>query len=173
MRLSALIPPPDAPVRAYGDWKRFVGVNGFPPPEDYRMMIREYGAGSFGDWLYLIEPFHHTWTFKQMVETECEDLRRARQHGGNGAAAWPIWPELGGLLPWATTSTGDHICWKTQGRQDSWTTVVWSRDASTVEYPVGAVDFVLGVAQRNLGDSRFDDATTNPFGSAAFTPPDD
>ena len=50
---------------------------------------------------------------------------------------------------------------------------MWSRDATAVEYPIGAVDFVLGVAQHNLGDSRFDDARTNPFGSAAFTPPDD
>ena len=28
---------------------------------------------------------------------------------------------------------------------------MWSRDGTAVEYPVGAVDFVLGVAQRNLG----------------------
>jgi hypothetical protein len=29
IRLGELISPPDSPVRAYGDWKRFVSANGF------------------------------------------------------------------------------------------------------------------------------------------------
>lgn len=172
IRLTELIPPPDSPVRAYGDWKRFASVNGFPPPDDYRMLIREYGAGTFGDWLHLIESFNHSWTFMDRVEAVCDQLRRVRPAGAEGVAL-PIWPEPGGFLPWATTATGDVVGWRTEGRPASWTTVVLGRGDALGAYPVGAVDFVLGLVERSLGDAHFDDAQTSPFatrGRPAFAP---
>lgn len=162
IRLGELISPPDSPVRAYGDWKRFVSANGFFPPDDYRMLIREYGAGTFGDRLHLIEPFNPSWTFMEKVGPECEKLRRLRQASGRSGPDWPIWPESEGLLPWAMTGTGGYVCWRTVGRPDTWTTVV-SGDQGWEEYRVGAVDFLLGLAEGTLGDARFDDEGRNPF----------
>ena len=152
-RLVDLIPPPDSPLGADGDWKRFVSSNGFWPPEDYRMMIREYGAGTFAGWLTLIEPFSHSKTFTELVETELRALR------GRGQG-WPTWPSPGGFLPWAKTTGGDHVGWRTEGRPEAWTVVYWGASIAT-ELQVGTVGFLIGLAERSLGDPTFDQG--NPF----------
>jgi hypothetical protein len=162
IRLGELISPPDSPVRAYGDWKRFVSTNGFFPPDDYRMLIREYGAGTFADWLHLVEPFNPSWSFMEKVQPVCEKLRRSPRASAPSGLDWPIWPESEGLLPWGVTVTGGYVCWRTSGRPDSWTTVV-AGDQGWVEYQLGAVGFLVGLAERSLGDPRLDDDGGNPF----------
>src|SRR5262245_26500584 len=62
-QLANRIPPPDRPVRADGDWEVFASRNGFEPPSDYRALIGRYGAGAFGGWLRLIEPFDPATSF--------------------------------------------------------------------------------------------------------------
>lgn len=165
VRLGELVPPPDSPVRAWGDWKRFVSVNGFVPPDDYRMLIREYGVGAFAGWAMLIEPFNPSFTFMDMVHDECRALPAA-------ASGLACWPQPGGFLPWAVTTAGDFIGWRTEGRPISWTTLLLDRQGQLSEYAVGAVGFLLGLAERRLGDARFDDGA-NPFArvrGALFTP---
>lgn len=150
-RVSELIAPPDLPVRGYGDWKRFVSANGFWPPEDYRMLIREYGAGTFGGWLQLIEPFNPSWTFLDRVEVECRTVQSRQQKAPAAHPGWAVWPVAGGFLPWATTSTGDHVGWRTEGPPERWTTLLWCRDGQgSTEYAVGTVGFVLGLVERSL-----------------------
>lgn len=165
IRLCEIVPPPDSPVRAWGDWKRFVSVNGFAPPDDYRMMIREYGVGTFAGWAMLIEPFNPAFTFMNMVDDECRKLPVS-------SAGMALYPAPGGFLPWAVTTTGDFIGWRTEGRNLSWTTLLWDKQGSVNPYPMGAVPFLLALAQRSLGDSRFDQDGHNPFVRAKelFTP---
>ncbi|MGH9226906.1 MAG: hypothetical protein ACRD2W_24685 [Acidimicrobiales bacterium] len=157
VRLTELVQPPDFPVRANGDWKRFVSTNGFWPPEDYRMLVREYGSGLFADWLYLIEPFDPSISFTELVAAECRTLRNSSQRG-------PLWPEPGGFLPWAKTVTADHIGWRTDGRPENWTTVFWGHGGQAVsEYPVSTVGFVLAVVERSLGPVAVNGSSANPW----------
>jgi hypothetical protein len=175
-RLKELIQPPDYPVGAYGDWKRFTSMNGFPPPEDYRMLIREYGVGTFADWIALLEPFPSNATFMEEVEDVCGVIGRLRRQAPHEYPQWGIWPEPGGFLPWATTTTGDFIGWSTEGRPDTWTTIFWgARGHPSNHFPVTAVGFLVGLADRTLGDPNFDDARNNPFlmrGTPSFLPLD-
>jgi hypothetical protein len=135
MELIDLVPPPDVPVRAHGDWKRFWSATGFQPPEDYRMLMREYGAGTFSDAVSLIEPFHPARPFLENIAPACRVAR---------AAGEPTWPDPGGLLPWATTAQGDVIGWQTVGRPELWTTLVLSPSRREIAaYAMGAVDFLL------------------------------
>lgn len=160
VRLTQLVPPPDSPVRAFGDWKRFVSVNGFQPPDDYRMFVREYGAGTFADWARLIEPFDPSETFKEKLEKEC----RSMPPSSNGLGRWP---QAGGFLPWAVTSDGSFVGWRTEGRPISWPTVLLSPSGQTSEYPVGAVGFLLTVAERGIAQNGSAPVTlSNP----AFSP---
>lgn len=161
-KLIDLIPPPDSPMGGNGDWKRFVSANGFWPPEDYRMMIREYGVGTFADWLQLIEPFPQATPFLEVVGNECRVLRDARSKKPGAYPDWPIWPDPGGMLPWAKTATGDHIGWRTAGKPDAWTTLFWGSDGYSKEFGVTTVDFLVGLVQRSLGDPTFDTGK-NPF----------
>jgi len=150
-------------VGAHGDWKRFVSANGFWPPEDYRMLIREYGAGTFAGWLTLIEPFNHTKTFAELVEVECRSLRGA-------SAGWPTWPQAGGFLPWATTTGGDRVGWRTQGRPEAWTVAYWGAQGGA-EFPTGTVGFLVGLAEGSLREGPFGNGS--PFstpGGMRFDP---
>ena len=164
VRLTELVAPPDWPTRANGDWKRFASVNGFPPPEDYRMMIREYGAGSFADWLDVIEPFNPAWTFIDKVSKECRRLQEERLRSSANQPNWPLWPDPGGFLPWATTASGDHVGWRTVGNREMWTVQFWAAGgAGSCSFGVGTIDFILGLIDGNLGEPAFDQARDNPF----------
>lgn len=156
MRLESLVPAPADPVRSYGDWKRFTSLSGFPPPDDYRMLISKYGAGSFAGWIFLIEPFNPTWPFMTVVQAKCEELRSAQRRAPTTYPAWPIWPDPGGFLPWATTDGGDHIGWRTLGRPSQWTTLFWDRSGKgSTEYPVGTVDFLVNVFENSTDHAAF------------------
>jgi hypothetical protein len=155
-RLVEQVPPPALPVRADGDWDEFARQNSFMPPTDYRALIRRYGAGCFGDWLRPIEPFDPSLPFIAAAGLECRQLRGFQREFPHFYPPWPIWPDAGGLLPWATTATGDHIGWRTDGNPDDWTILVWTRDGDdSREHRVGAVQFLLGLVERTLGDPAF------------------
>lgn len=179
-RLVDQVPPPGFPVRADGDWDEFARQKLFVPPSDYRALVRRYGAGCFGDWLRLIEPFHPSLPFIAAAGLECRQLRGTQRQFPQFYPSWPIWPDAGGLLPWATTATGDHIGWRTAGDPDDWTILVWTRDGDdSCEHHVGALQFLLGLVERTLGDAAFVYEDADPtadesrprFGAAPSLPP--
>lgn len=159
VRLGQLVPPPEWPVGGDGDWKRFWSVNGFRPPEDYTMLIREYGVGTFAGWLRLIEPFDHTQSFLTLAEAACRRLA--------GGAGHPLWPQPGGFLPWAVTAGGDQVGWRTVGRPDDWTVMYWDRAGNVTDFETDATGFLVAVAE---GLVIVDGG--NPFrgGGAPFSP---
>lgn len=162
-RLGSQVPPPQSPVRADGDWAEFSRRNSFLPPSDYRALVRRYGAGTFGDWLLLIEPFHPTIPFIAAAARECQDLRGVQRQFPDFYPAWPIWPHPGGFLPWAMTGTGDHIGWRTEGDADDWTVLLWTRDGDdSREFRLRTVPFLLGLVERSVGDPAFDYDDADP-----------
>jgi hypothetical protein len=162
-RLVSQVPPPQSPVRNDGDWAAFAKQNSFLPPTDYRALVRRYGAGIFGDWLLLIEPFHPTFPFIAAAARECQDLRGVQRQFADFYPAWPIWPDAGGLLPWARTGTGDHIGWRTAGDAEDWTVLLWTRDGDdSREFRLGTVPFLLGLVERSVGDPAFDYDDADP-----------
>lgn len=140
IRLEGLVLPPDYPVGGDGDWKRFWSVNGFKPPEDYTMLIREYGVGTFAGWLRLIQPFDHTRPFVDLAAAV------ARRLPVNGAAP-PVWPDPGGFLPWAEVVGGDCVGWRTNGRPNDWTTTYWDHTGTTTDFETDAIGFLVAVAE--------------------------
>ncbi|MGH9278271.1 MAG: hypothetical protein ACRD12_09205, partial [Acidimicrobiales bacterium] len=88
IRLEGLVPPPDYPVGGDGDWKRFWSVNGFKPPEDYTMLVREYGVGTFAGWLRMIQPFDHSRPFVELAQASARKLAPS--------PGQPVWPDPGG-----------------------------------------------------------------------------
>jgi hypothetical protein len=54
-----------------------------------------------------------------------------------------VYPEPGGLFPWATTVNGDTLYWLTDGLAEAWPVVVWeSRGPEHVVYPFEATEFL-------------------------------
>ena len=127
-RLVALVPPPAAPVDEDGDWPVAEAALGLALPADFKALLRTYGVGVFDD-VRLLTPFdtHPDGVF-DLVESArvlipwFEDLRAEVPED----FPFPLYPEPGGLLPWAKTGDGADLCWLTEGQPDSWPTAAWN-----------------------------------------------
>ncbi|GIF24000.1 hypothetical protein BJ973_004613 [Actinoplanes tereljensis] len=126
------------------DYKRV--VDGFPPGE-FKALVRVLQPGSddyLGDW-----------------ESRLDDLRMWREDG-DGTYPYPLYPEEGGLLPWATTPMAGIFFWLTEGEDpERWPVVLadkgfeeWQlRRQSMSEFLLEIIaDPPLGLAELAGGD---------------------
>ena len=154
--LVRLVPPPEAPVDATGDWARVETDLGLELPSDFKMLIQRYGLGQFESFITPLNPFgRHAMLIDEARRLQ-EDQPFREQHPDLSPCAF--YPKLGGLLPWAGTDNGDRICWLTEGHPDTWTTVIWNPRACKYDaHAVGAVGFLHGwltgqISNTVLGD---------------------
>lgn len=124
-RLVSLAHPPAVPLGATGDWPAVA------LPSDYRDLVTRYGKGVFNDNVALQVP----------VDVDLLDSdRELREEFGDEDYPYPLHPEPGGLLVWATTVNGVRLCWLTTGEPDDWPVVVWEPRAAEYErHEPGAV----------------------------------
>ena len=149
-RLTELISPPSAPVRGRGDWAEFAIRNGFEAPADYRRLIETYGAGEFGTFLVrLLEPFHPEQSLVEASEWDRQNVEGSRRLFPDQSPEWPIWPEQGGFLPWASTADGDLVGWGTAGNPDAWNTLCWGDQWEVYEMGIG--DFLVAGCEGRIG----------------------
>jgi hypothetical protein len=145
--LTALIPPPPSPADAEGDWRQVEATLGLRLPADYKQLVRTYGFGSFDD-ILLWTPFTRymdgtTNVVQQNLDLLAifEDLREDSPED----FPYPLYPEPGGLLQWASTGNGDALCFITEGEPDRWPVAVWNiRGQGADRHEVGAVDLLHG-----------------------------
>lgn len=132
-RLVSLVPPPATPVDATGDWPAVA------LPSDYRELVTRYGNGVFNDHVVLLVPFGECTLLGYGVDQLDVD-RELRAEFGDEDYPYPLHPEPGGLMVWATTSNGARLCWLTTGEPDEWQVVAWEPRASEYEpHAMGAV----------------------------------
>jgi hypothetical protein len=115
-RLVALVSPPATPVDATGDWPAVA------LPSDYRDLVTRYGNGVFNDNVVLLVPFGECTLLAYGVDQLDAD-RELRAEFGDEDYPYPLYPEPGGLMVWATTSSGARLCWLTTGEPDEWQVV--------------------------------------------------
>jgi hypothetical protein len=130
-KLKNTFPVPDKPHCAFSDEESWSGIEeklGIRLPADYKLFIGIYGTGLVGDFISLHNPFS-TYKpanlFKQMerilrAEHELQDI------------LLPLYPQSGGLLPFAKTYNGDILFWQTQGEPDNWT--LYIREVRSLHY---------------------------------------
>lgn len=149
--LEAVVPPPasESPVEpsAWSEAERRIGT---PLPKDYRDLVDRYGAGRFSDFLSVFTPFSgnpHADLLVQM-DRQLASLRELRANGEH--APYPIFPEPGGLLPFAITDNGDVLHWATNGPPDAWRVVV--NEARSPVYELHDTDmtgFIAGLLSKS------------------------
>jgi SMI1-KNR4 cell-wall len=140
--LVALVPPPSAPANATGDWTAL----GIALPSDYRELITRYGSGEFSDEVALLPPFGPCTLLDYGVGLLDGDreLRADEEATDPEDYPYPLYPEPGGLLIWATTANGERLCWLTAGEPDEWKVVAWDPKAFEYEeHEPGAVGFLV------------------------------
>jgi hypothetical protein len=167
--LAEAVPPPERRVWPPSiDWAAFEDRNGFAAPTDYRHLLDRYGVGSFGKgatehgWLYLHDPFAAGTSLVERSDWDRRNMRGLQLRFPEQYPGWSIWPEVGGLLPWAGTIDGDQVGWWTIGEPDRWGTRFFGRHGEFEEFSEGAASFILGLLTGELEDSMLDE----PFASA-------
>jgi len=139
-----MAPPPRVPVDADGDWRAVALALGFHLPDDYEDLVRRYGLGAFDDvllwtpftgqsWGNLVAQGQGLVAFHEPLRSEYpEDF------------PYPLYPEPGGLLEWASTGDGDRLCWLIEGEPNGWPVVEWNIREGAYRHDVGAVEFLRG-----------------------------
>jgi hypothetical protein len=114
-RLKALMPPPVRPQVALADrraWKVLEGQLRVAFPGDYRALVSAYGYGCVDAFLWLPDPFSQGWLEFVMRRLAALYELRAVHHGA--AVPYALYPERGGLFPWAFTDNGDTLYWMSE-----------------------------------------------------------
>ena len=121
--LKELVTPPEQPaeVGSVEAWLRCEAQLGFKLPSDYREFVFAFGSGLFAGLYRVYNPFAKSeWTaLHPSVERTCTHLREFRQSFPQDVP-YPIYPEPGGLLPWANDENGNDYYWQTLGEPDTW-----------------------------------------------------
>ncbi|MEU3561852.1 hypothetical protein [Kitasatospora sp. NPDC006786] len=158
-------------------WDLAQDIAGIQLPADYRAFVDLFGPGELRGELGIVTPRplpgepisvdalsrKVNWltsdtgaAFKQMRE-DSFDL-----------CPYPVYPEPGGLLYWASNYNGDYCFWLTEGdNPDRWPVMVWLRG----EFPDGWHHYDMGMARFLLLALSGEDATLDDLGLATSTSP--
>jgi hypothetical protein len=134
--------PPPSRRRHTGQQVGFDGVEhdlGLTLPASYKQLTHAYGQGVWFETIFVLNPFMawlndlEPWMSVRGYAggpSWCKGLRASRDqfHGIRS----PIYPEPGGLFPWAFLQDGGVLYWLTAGPAERWKTL-YDRDLLTEE----------------------------------------
>jgi hypothetical protein len=162
-----------APDEAAYDWAEIeASLDGLVLPDDYKDFVERFPDGRFRGLVRVIRPgdvgsprteflgFYANWL---------DDMRRWRA-SGDGVFPHPIYPEKGGLLPWAEGPGGEMCFWLTDGDPQDWTIVTADRnflDWQTFGGPMCL--FLLDLASGDM-PHPFDSTAPVPLTQDIFEP---
>lgn len=131
MSIEALIrvlPPPAEPTHATGrPWEEIEAAIGLNLPSDYKAYVARYGLGSINGMVIPLNP--HTPNRHVDLERKSAvilDALRTTRSEFPAEMPYPLFPEDGGLFPWALTDNGDYCFWLTTpaGDPNAWRVVL-------------------------------------------------
>jgi hypothetical protein len=147
-RLVRMVPPPKKPQEAgtAAGFRRVEAKLEIKLPDDYKQLVHLYGCGQWQEFWYILNPFSEN-EFGNLLfqcrtrvkqRTTMLDAERVMREEYNthselyGKYPYPIYPEPGGIVPWAWTDNGGRFFWATSGPPAKWPTVYWA--GRTMEY---------------------------------------
>jgi hypothetical protein len=160
-QLRTLAPPPEKPVEN-GTVDKFRVVEEHLKlqfPSDYKQVIRSYGHGTWRGGLILFNPFTSDVSYN-LIAAATGQLEEAEHHLlFPEDAPFPLYPEPGGLLPWAKTEQNEILYWLTDGDPETWRTIFASGDPLKYQqFDLGCSTFLFQWLQRTAENSP-----TGPF----------
>ncbi len=159
--LNALAPPTGYTAQGW-TWPRVEESMGMKLPNDFKQIVTCYGPGVWLDWIILYVPGainRHLalesvpWEILDGDRGVLSDLTAEQR-----AEEFPylLYPEPGGLFPFAYTSGGDKLYWRTGGHPDDWPIVENdSRDTATTEFPFGIGELLVRYLRDELDEEVF------------------
>lgn len=125
--LTALVPPPEHPAVGARSWDWLFERLDTRLPADFVALMDVYGAGTWLEWLSFARPRDHG--ERGLVAEAGWRMRTYRGHREAHPDSYPlpVWPEPGGILPFASTIDADWLAWLTIGEPDEWPVIHLSR----------------------------------------------
>jgi hypothetical protein len=156
-RLAALVGVPDQ-RRNDVDWPAVESSVGLRLPDDYRRLVETFPDGIFQGLVRVNRPGDHHESAKEFLgfyAWQLEDMRQLRASGH--AFPYPIFPEPGGLLPWATGPRAEPFFWLTRGEDPNmWPVAAASHDLTGwQEFPGTACQVLVDVVEGRFDASLF------------------
>lgn len=141
--LTSILPPPANPDGGELSWSETEAAIGMALPDDFKAFADRYGPGEIN---LLIDLFD--FRFPDTPELVDEILATPRQIRESFPDEYElaIFPEPGGIFPFATTSNGDDLHWATDplDSPNDWTVVLHNgRNAEVVHFDGSFVDMLL------------------------------
>ncbi len=151
-KLRKLMPPPADPVESSGDWKQAEKDLGTRLPADYKQFVEEYGRGCLFDYIHIFTTFptDPRGGLKNEVKRIFGGYKIVTEEYPE-AMPYPLFPEKGGLLPFAQSEVGNELCWVTNGTPNRWLVMFVSIGSERYEqYDCSFVEFLCGIISREL-----------------------
>ena len=157
--IQELVPPPADPVAAgtLSAFERIEEELGLALPSDYKALVASYGDGQWQEFWYLLNPFSPNRNLNLFQQTSRssttgEDLLSAERFTrARHPYPHPIWPEPGGIFPWAVTDNGGRFFWLTEGSVERWPSIYYpSRDPDYRELQLATSEIVAGLLSGEL-----------------------
>jgi hypothetical protein len=145
--LGALLVPTGELVRPSVDWAQVEAEVSMRLPGDYKRFVDRYGAGSVEEFPHIFHPTVGI-VLAGTAAAELDGLHeyRSYDHREPGDVPFPVWPEPGGLYPFARTMDGDCCYWRTADADpDRWTVVLSESFYDWWEHPTGMAAFLADV----------------------------
>lgn len=94
---------------------------GFTFPSDFKDLTSIFGSGIFQRFVFVLAPAQHESAFAAFRNEMNEALEIAKN---NEPLPYLLFPERGGLIPWADAGEACTVFWRTdRGGADEWTVV--------------------------------------------------
>jgi len=126
--LMMTLTPAQAPIEAGSPdkWPSVEKSLGISLPIDYKEYINIFGTGVIGYLIRPLNPFSSRplFDFFRQVKEVTDRRRWYKTEFGDEWCPYPLYPEPGGLLPWANTLDGDALFWNTHGTPEAWSIVI-------------------------------------------------
>lgn len=166
--LGVLTPPihPADPAAPDG-WRSIESSIGTPLPEDYKRYIETFGTGGIDGFIWIFNPLARNPNVNliQQIPSELEALRALKHE----VIPFPLFPEIGGLLPFGATDNGNVLYWLTRGNPEDWPIVIY--EGRGPKHQVFKLEMTALVAKLLAGTVRCDVFPTDfPRRPASFSP---
>ncbi len=184
-RLFEVCPPPSKPNQppTKSDWDRIESQIAISFPDDYKQILEKYGHGTWQGFWYFFNPAVHddaNWfspegeTTGKLTLPILRAVRESDREEGVHDAEFAIFPETGGMLPWASTDNGGVFCWLTKGSQSNWPTVYFDEDpwrcVEKTVYELSCSEILLGAVTGELPIFEDEFGGADPELDEAFEP---
>ncbi|MCG8419786.1 MAG: SMI1/KNR4 family protein [Proteobacteria bacterium] len=119
-----------------GGWEKVEQELSLVLPEDYKWFIEQYGTGCVSMYVWILNPFSKNENLNLIYQIGSQSalFREMKDELGEEGCPYRVYPDEGGLVPFAISDNGDTLFWlaDSQDPQD-WPVVVNQTRSSIYE----------------------------------------